>query len=448
MTGFFQAIISFFPSINAADRSQCSYLETMGLLGLVIYAFAFPFSKDLCYVGEWMMLGAFLISLPRIWPVMKKDPVWTAFVVLFVYLLFKGILTLVKYSGELDGVLGAIRWRLRFLWIFMIAWWIGGSQRSLLRILAVSLIGFFVLLATGYEPGLYSYIERGKRIDFGINAQHFSLYAATALCGCLLLAKDFWGDRYRSWRIFIWSFLVFFFLVLTILAQTRATWIALIVVSIFLGVWFAWGILSRKVRIKAVYVTCGLIFFLLLSTATASLFYGSIHKRISRELVALSEMVTSDFDDIDVSTTLGKRIVMWKWAIETIREHPFIGWKIDDTSRGYLGQGDIDKRVARFHHVHNSYLEILLNQGIIGLLLFLFFPCYVIFSVSVCFKKGRMPIRFYMTFWSIVILFGMVNMFEAYFTTWLFWPYFTILFGGFYSIALWSRLKSSDRLMQ
>ncbi len=139
---------------------------------------------------------------------------------------------------------------------------------------------------------------------------------------------------------------------------------------------------------------------------------------------------------------------MWKWAIETIREHPLIGWKIDDTSREYLGQGDIDKGVARFHHGHNSYLEILLNQGIIGLLLFLFFPCYVIFIVSVCFKKGRTSIRFYMTFWCVVILFGIVSMFEVYFTTWLFWPNFTVLFGGFYSIALWSRLNSSDRLMQ
>ncbi|MFP4194147.1 MAG: hypothetical protein ACLFRO_04320, partial [Desulfobacterales bacterium] len=65
-------IVSFFnlllPSANNIPRSWNVYLEALGIAGLCIYAFAFPFSKDICYIGEWVMVGAFSLSVPHVWP--------------------------------------------------------------------------------------------------------------------------------------------------------------------------------------------------------------------------------------------------------------------------------------------------------------------------------------------------------------------------------------------
>ena len=130
-------------------KSHNQYLEIIGLFGLYAYAFGFPFSKEICYVGEWMMVGAFIFSLPNIWPKMKSDPIWKAFLVLFFFLLFKAILTIVNYSEPFIDVLDAVRWRLRFFWIFIVAWWIGGSKKSIHRLLIFSLFGFLILLVIG-----------------------------------------------------------------------------------------------------------------------------------------------------------------------------------------------------------------------------------------------------------------------------------------------------------
>jgi len=440
MLKYFQTINQLFPSISSVERSQNKYLEAIGLSGLCLYAFAFPFSKDICYIGEWLMVGAFLFSLPRIWPIMKKDPVWIAFLVLFFYLIFKGLLLLPEYKEEPAALIDAIRWRLRFLWVFIIAWWIGGSKNSLLRILLISLSGFLVLLASGYDSKVLAAAEEGVRISFGINAQHFSLYAATSLCGCLFLAKDLWGNRYRNFRIFIWIILVFLLLNMTIVSQTRAIWIAIIIFFFFFVASLIVGIKNGTIKVKPTHLILYLFISILLTSSVIIFFADTIHKRISLELAALNEMVSSNFEKVDSSTSLGMRVNLAKWSISKIKQRPLIGWHIAKYSREAIGKEVKDKNISAFHHVHNSYLEISIDQGLIGLVIFLFSPLYVIGSVYFHYKKRKMPYRLFITFFSITILFGIANLFESYFTTWLFWPYFSILFGGFYSLVLWDRL--------
>ncbi|WP_054030845.1 O-antigen ligase family protein [Desulfatitalea tepidiphila] len=434
-----QELHQFLPSINGASRSKNHFCETMGLLGVAIYAFSFPFSKDLCYVGEWLMLGAFVLSLPHIWPIMKNDPLWIAFVAFLIFMLFKAILTLVAYSGELGEVLNAIRWRARFFWLFIVAWWVGGTKSSILRLMAFALVGFFILLLIGYEPHLFQKIMRGMRVGFGLNPQHFSLFAATALCGCLFFAKNFWGTRYRYARIVIWSLLVSWLLVLIIASQVRATWIAVIAVLVSSGTYALFAVLFNEAKKRSMHMVLGLIFLGVLLGVGYHFFHEPLHNRVYRDWDSVNNMISSGFENIDPTTSSGIRMTLWKWAVDKIKQHPIVGWKIDNSSRDYLGKEGLDKRVAKFHHVHNSYLEILLNQGVLGFALFLFFPCYVIFSVSSCYRREKIPFHYYAFFLSVVILFSIVNLFEAYFTTWLFWPYFSVFWGGFYSFALWSR---------
>ena len=445
MRRYLRTISQLFSPVCDVERSHNQYLESIGLVGLCLYAFAFPFSKELCYIGEWMMVGAFLFSLPRIWPKLKKDPIWFALLMLLGYQIFKGIIILLDNWRDIISVLDAIRWRSRFLWVFIIAWWIGGSQQSLCKILLLSLMGFLVMLVSGYESRSIIAIERGYRINFGINAQQLGLYASTALCACLLLAKDFWGTRYRYLRIMIWVVLVFMFFYLMFLSQTRAIWFAMLAFLLFFLISSIMAINSGIIKIKTNYLMFAVLILSLL-LAPIILFYSNIiHKRLSHELVTMNEMVSTGFKKIDTSTSIGKRVVLWKWSLDKIKEHPFIGWHIDRYSRENIQKGNIrEKDISRFRHVHNCYLEILIDQGIIGLCLFLFNPVYVVFSVYACFKERKISYRYFMTFFSVVIVFSIANMTEAYFTSWVFWPYFSILFGGFYSLALWSRLTTEN----
>lgn len=440
----------FLPSVNSALRSQNQYLEVIGIVGLCLYAFAFPFSKGICYVGEWMMIGAFLFSMPYVWSKMKHDPIWIGVLALFGYLVFKGIWTFFVYQEPVFDILDAIRFRLRFLHIFIIAWWIGGTKESLLRILGISLIGFIVLLGIGFDTRILADYGRGLRVGFGINPQHFALYTTTALCGCLFLARDFWGTSYKHFRILLWTVLIYLFFELIIRSQTRTIWVAIVVILIFYGIVSLLSIHKRsKLRgRKRVFLwTCGFLFALFLVFQGVHFHSDTINKRLSMEYAAANELFFSDSDNITAESLFGVRATLWKWSIEKIRYRPFTGWKIDDTSKDYIGQSvKTDESISHFSHVHNSYLEILLNQGMIGLLLYLFFPVYVFYSVIMRFKQGEIPYRLFLFFCSFIILFGIANISEAYITSWLFWPYFTTILGGFYSLVLWRRLPVNEGL--
>lgn len=436
------------PSIHNLSRSQSMYLETLGLVGLCLYAFAFPFSKDICYIGEWMMVGAFILSLPHLWPVMKSDPLWKAFLLLSAYLIFKGILTFFVYHEPVLDILDAIRFRLRFLWIFMIAWWLGGSTSSVLRIFFLSMIGVIVLIATGYETLSLEAFERGRRLGFGINRinpQHFSLYVASCLCGCLFLAKAFWGNRYKYLRVLLWTGLVLLFLEMTILSQTRTVWISLLAILIFWTISAAIFVVKEKSlrdkKGKKILLFAILLLFLIVPTISFNTHV--IQKRTSSDFDTLKELLFQDENNVEFSESVALRFALWKWATDQIKNKPLFGWKIDNTSREFIGKSEtIDKNASHFHHSHNTYLEIMLNQGLTGFFIFLFFPVYVGWSIWRLFRKGMLSYGFFMTFCSVAILFAFANTCEAYITSWLFWPYFTIFFGGFYSLSLWNRLSA------
>lgn len=447
-----QKIHSFFslllPSVNGVSRSWNQYLEAVGLAGLCIYVFAFPFSKDICYIGEWMMVGAFIISVPHFWPRMKHDPVFIGFLVLLVYLVFKGASTFFFYKEPVADIADAVRFRLRFLWIFIIAWWLGGTRTSLLRLLGISLFGFLVLLATGFETRLLEAFERGLRTGFGLNPQHFALYSATALSGCLILAGDFWGTRYRYFRIFLWLILVLVLFELVIFSQTRTIWMALILVLFFsgtAGVIYAakHGHLRRRRQKIYLFSGCSIVMFLII--LGVHFHSDTINKRVASEFAVLEQLFSSGKTDIKADSLLGKRAFLWEWSLAKISKRPLTGWKIDDTSKDYISQSrEIHDSASHFHHVHNSYLEVILNQGLIGLFVFLFFPVYVVCSVAMHFKKGRIPLRFFMFFCSFVIISAVANISEAYITSWLFWPYLTMFLGGFYSFVLWDGASAKE----
>lgn len=422
-------------------KSHNQYLETIGLFGLYTYAFGFPFSKEICYAGEWMMVGAFVLSLPHIWPMMKSDPIWKAFLILSLFLLFKAILTIVNYSEPVIDVLDAARWRLRFFWIFIVAWWIGGSYKSIHRLLIFSLFGFIILLVIGYDHQLFMNIGNGHRIDFSINAQTFSLLTVSFMLGCTFLAKEFWGVQYRIIRILLWSFAIIVFFELTILSLTRASWIALsgiIIVSCLLSA-LHYKASIKKNKKKVIVAIFG---SLIVSCGIIVINSWAIKQRASSEIADIKEFFLLNYENIDTSSSFGKRFELWKWSLGEIKKYPFLGQKIDNTSKEFIAKNQsVDKEVANYSHVHNSYLEVLLNQGIIGFIIFSFFPLYIIHTTYNLFKDHFISFRYFMFFLSIVLFFAIVNLSEAFFTKWVFWPYFSIIFGCFYSLALWPRIR-------
>lgn len=89
-------------------------------------------------------------------------------------------------------------------------------------------------------------------------------------------------------------------------------------------------------------------------------------------------------------TSIGVRLDMWKAALITISEHPFLGIGIGSHHK-YFFELSNDKKIhlsnaliQRFDHVHNDALQILMSFGLVfGFvsLLFILYPSYI-FSTS------------------------------------------------------------------
>jgi O-antigen ligase len=74
-------------------------------------------------------------------------------------------------------------------------------------------------------------------------------------------------------------------------------------------------------------------------------------------------------------TSSGARLEMWKAALEVIKENPIIGVGEDNYAlhqKKLIEQGRIDKFVGKFTHPHGEYITSLVEQGVIGLLAFIF----------------------------------------------------------------------------
>jgi O-antigen ligase len=79
---------------------------------------------------------------------------------------------------------------------------------------------------------------------------------------------------------------------------------------------------------------------------------------------------------------LNTRLAIWTCALELIQKKPFFGTGLGDVESDLQGKYKDAKfyfALESNYNSHNQYLDILLSNGVLGLLFFLFFNSYVIF---------------------------------------------------------------------
>jgi O-antigen ligase len=105
-------------------------------------------------------------------------------------------------------------------------------------------------------------------------------------------------------------------------------------------------------------------------------------------------------------TSIGGRIAMQIVGLEIIKKHPFIGVGIGDEKEAIVeavSQPELEKFsfITRYSHLHNQYLQFLVQGGIIGLILF--FALFWLLSERV---KGSLVASSYLLILSGVYMVG------------------------------------------
>ena len=90
----------------------------------------------------------------------------------------------------------------------------------------------------------------------------------------------------------------------------------------------------------------------------------------------------------DVSEVTSDRDLIWPNVVQKIRESPIVGYgRLAMIRTGLRSFWD-----EKFGHAHNAYLELLLDNGVIGLLLFVPFYVYVLFCALKMFRRSADPL--------------------------------------------------------
>ncbi|MDH4055886.1 MAG: O-antigen ligase family protein [Gammaproteobacteria bacterium] len=135
--------------------------------------------------------------------------------------------------------------------------------------------------------------------------------------------------------------------------------------------WVALGLMVAVLKYRRLLFAIPVMIILVVSLVPA------VQERMLEGFGSDSSVRIVGEETTDLASVTSGRILVWPLVLESISEKPFFGWG----RRGFHLSGSsqelfdlIGQGAGRFNHPHNAYLELILDNGLIGALpIFLFF---------------------------------------------------------------------------
>lgn len=354
-----------------------------------------------------------------------KDPLIRLGILFFLYVLFSIIWHKLTLPEDFPATSRARRY-LRVLYFIPIAYAISRSRLfSAWQMLGVAFCGLLVYLAINFDQAEWIRAWRGQRVDFGIiNAQHTGIVFATCA-----LAFTVFTSRFCHWAkgaspivalpcAILWIAALLFSLWGVLVSQTRAVWlglsIALLLLPCVIGLaCFVRGKPRSSLRKP---VATGIICTLLLGFLAAGFNLPAlVSERLAAEKVTLESLRLAASHEKQNLTSLEVRVATWSAAPDWIMERPFMGWS-GRGAKPLILQSDLfsDAFKKHFNHLHNSYLQVLVEIGLIGAAFIIALIVRIGHGTLMAYRHRSMPLDVFIFSWLFFIFWVVVNIFESY----------------------------------
>ncbi len=297
-----------------------------------------------------------------------------------------------------------------------IACWLGGSTRNTLALWLVALVALLLtpwVVGGGFSE--WALGASGQRIDFNIhNAQHTSMLFGTALMGLLVLApRLFRSARPLPVAIPLWLAAVAICTMVVLFTQTRAVWLGLFLVAVFLaacGLYVA----VRKYGSKSWPLFLILAAFASALVVLAARPGGIVAERLKYENETIDAVLDGNIEDADY-TSAGIRIHIWAEALPWIQERPLLGWG-GKGRKLVIAESETFPRELKdsFGHLHNSYVDLQVNNGLLGTLLLLALTGWLLLASVKTWRRGELPGDLLLFFLCFMLYWLVINCFESY----------------------------------
>lgn len=438
-----------FPSRHGITRAPNGVIQYMGVGGLLLYVLLLPVYRDGARVGETLMLLAFVLSWRLVLPAFRREPLALLCLLWIGYLLISAAVSPVPMRELLDEIRNMSR-----LFLFLvIAWWMGGMRRGALQLYALALAGLLLAIAFNMDWQNVAQLFNGsRRMDFGIiNPLHFGLMCSIGILGVLIFYREILGldhARHGSWqayaRIVLWLFLLLVLIQGFVSSQARGVWAALAIALIASSPLFALLLLREKMRYGPVKVITATAFVLAIGAGLVISQWDVFESRYKQERGAIEAIFDDREGDVPLSS-LGIRVHLWEWGVEQWKQRPWLGWGAMST-RYLLERSDLSPRLRAVpgSHVHNTYLELLITTGIVGVM--------ILIAAVFCLVRGILSVRREGPFidmigvftFSALLCFAIASMTNVYINSRTGMYLMGILGGAIYSVLLYERRRQQQ----
>ncbi|MCX2524857.1 O-antigen ligase family protein [Larsenimonas rhizosphaerae] len=390
---------------------------------------------------------------------MARDPL---LILLVIWLLLQCVtlpFAMAHFPAFADDQITSMRHLTKLFLVLPVAWFLYGHHLRTGLALGLFLMGM-VMTALVYltlHPQYWFQLTANNRPTLGFkNWEHAGVALGVVLIALSCLAPRFtgWlrhGEASTGWKslsaaLMIAAFGMSAFGVL--LVKTRASWLGLILVIII----SLMGLLITSLR-KPAYRRRGLSLcaLIIIAIGLLSVVLGPmLLTRMTAESGVIRHILQGDLTDIPM-TSIGFRIHAWYYGIQTWLEHPWFGWGPKShiplllESMHPVGQGTLGDIAAHknLRHFHNSYLSLLIANGLAGTAVMAAAIGVIIRGALMAWRRGDMPTDILVFLVLFGVFWAVVNSFESYinYDTGYFMAAMT---GGLaYSFHLRHRLESS-----
>jgi len=347
--------------------------ERIGFFALWLFALG-AFLSTAAATAGYILLAATFLTGNREWRRILRDPLLLAVAGLALFAALdawwmSGVIP--AAAEDLAGAAGA--WAKLLLFI-PFGWWLARRPAWRDPLLLAALIGLSIgMLREADWANLSQFLV--QRSGYQLPAIGLGMVTGIALIGLLTLgwrSPDEPGGRgcYGGLWLIVGLLLLMIMLQGLIQSYSRGSWLALLVALVAIGLFWLRGNTPRRplpsLRQSGI--------ALLLLVALLGLFWQLYGERIGQRVVAeqgvIDGVMAGDLQGQRVSS-ISLRLNAWLFGLEQLAERPLTGWGPGSTR--YL----IDsKRPAGLQnpdgswlpHLHNTYIDVAVQLGLVGLL--------------------------------------------------------------------------------
>lgn len=295
------------------------------------------------------------------------------------------------YTTNIHDGLSVLETKFSFLILpFVFVAYIPANKENLFRYMKLFAFGCFINALICFSIAAYRYSKPDLVVLYGVaydlgagyfyynelanffHPSYIAMYCVLALFGMAYMAKNNGLMNQKNYSKWGWSFIAIVLVLFILLLSSKAGWIC------FFG--FLIYILALLFRHKQYIKAVALITILGTSFYIFNIYFTPRFSARIPKLAAIKEVLANDSTHATTSRdSNGSRILVWKAAVDLVKENPLIGAGTGDAKDKMLEMYQKKGMLSEYENQlnsHNQYLNTAVALGFVGFVILLL--CFVV----------------------------------------------------------------------